>query len=137
MLLNVASSFLSVLVKDQSLQWMLGKSQIYYPKYILGYGRREDLLLSCHEFRLFLDRLLGVGIRWRSKHHTETRSQVLGAWSPSLDEDLDPLIGVEWVGLICGWGTSDACVSGYPAGIHCFVNRRFYETVRLGYGLTP
>ena len=23
-----------------------------------------------------------------------------GAWSPSLDEDLDPLTGVEWVGLV-------------------------------------
>ena len=27
------------------------------------------------------------------------------------------------------------CVSGYPAGIHWFMNRRFCETVRLGYGL--
>ena len=34
-------------------------SHIYYPKYILGYGCREDLLLSCHGFRLFLDRLSG------------------------------------------------------------------------------
>ena len=48
-------------VKDRPLQWMLGKSQIYYPKYILGYGRREDLLLSCHGFWLFLDRLIGGG----------------------------------------------------------------------------
>jgi hypothetical protein len=55
-----------------------------------------------------------VGIRWRSKHHTETGSQVLGAWSPSLHEDLDPLIGVERVGLICTWGTSEACVFGVP-----------------------
>jgi hypothetical protein len=45
------------------------------------------LLLSCHRFWLFLDRLLGVGIRWWSKHHTETGSQVLEAWSPSLDGD--------------------------------------------------
>ena len=47
----------------------------------------------------FPDRLLGVGIRWRSKHHTETVSQVLGDWSPSLDGDMDPLIVVERVGL--------------------------------------
>jgi hypothetical protein len=38
---------------------------------------------------------------WRSKHHTEVGPAVLGAWSPSLDGDLDPLIGVEWVGLAC------------------------------------
>ena len=47
-----------------------------------------------------------------------------GAWSPSLDGDLDPVIGVEWVGLVCVWGTNGACVSGYLAGIHWFVNRR-------------
>ena len=34
-----------------------GKSQTYYPKHILGYGRLEDLLLSCRGFRLFPDRL--------------------------------------------------------------------------------
>jgi hypothetical protein len=39
---------LSVLVKDRPLHKSLGKSQIYYPEHILGYGRREDLLLSCH-----------------------------------------------------------------------------------------
>ena len=61
---------------------------------------------------------LGEGIRWRSKHHTETGSQVLGAWSPSLNGDLDPVTGVEWVGLVCAWGTSKACVSGYPTEIH-------------------
>ena len=59
-----------------------------------------------------------MGIRWRSEHHTEIGSQVLGAWSLSLDRDLDPLTGVEWVGLVCAWGTSEACVLGYPAGIH-------------------
>ena len=59
-----------------------------------------------------------MGIRWRSKHHTKTRSQVLGAWSLSLDGDLDPLTGVERVDLVCVWGISEACVSGYPAGIH-------------------
>ena len=56
--------------------------------------------------------------RWRSKHLSEVGSQVLGAWSPSLDGDLDLLTGVEWVGLLCAWGTSEACVSGYPAVIH-------------------
>jgi hypothetical protein len=46
----------------------------------------------------------------RSKHHTEAGPSVLGAWSPSLDGDLDPSIGVERVGLACAWGTSEACV---------------------------
>ena len=98
---------------------------------------QEDLSFSCLGFWLFLDRLLGVGIRWRSKHYTKTRSQVLEAWSLSLDGDLDPLTGVEWVGLVFTWGTSEACILGYLAGIHCFTNHRFYEMVRLGYGLAP
>ena len=38
---------LSVSVKDWSLHKALGKSQTYYPEHILGYGRSEDLLLSC------------------------------------------------------------------------------------------
>ena len=35
-----------------------------------------------------------------------------------------PSTEVEWVGLICVWGTSEACVSGYPAGMHWFMNSR-------------
>jgi hypothetical protein len=34
----------------------------------------------------------------------------VGAWSPSLDEDLDPAIGVEWVGLCLCLGTNEAYV---------------------------
>ena len=49
----------SVSVKDQPLHWVLGRSRTYYSEHILGYGHKEDLLLSCHGFRLFLDRLLG------------------------------------------------------------------------------
>ena len=60
---------------------------------------------------------------------------MLGAWSPSLNGDLDPVTGVEWVGLVCAWGTNGACVLGYPAGIHWFVNRRFCEMIQLGYSL--
>ena len=48
-------------VKDRPLHWVLGKSQTYYPEHILVYGRREDLLLSCRVFLLFLDRLIGSG----------------------------------------------------------------------------
>jgi hypothetical protein len=32
---------------------------------------------------------------WRFKHHTEAGAAVLGAWSPSLDGDLDPMTGVK------------------------------------------
>ena len=38
-----------------------GKSQTYYPEHIHGYGRLEDLLLSCRGFWLFLDQLIGGG----------------------------------------------------------------------------
>ena len=58
-------------------------------------------------------------------------------WSPSLDGDLDPMTGVAWVGLVCAWGINGAFVSRYPAGIHWFMNHRFYEMVRLDYGLAP
>ena len=51
--------FLSVSVKDRPLHKTLGKSQIYYPEHILGYGRKKDLLLSCRGIRLFSDRLIG------------------------------------------------------------------------------
>jgi hypothetical protein len=61
---------------------------------------REGSLLSCRGFRLFSDRLLGVGNRWRCKHHTKAGPIVLGALSSSLDGDLDPSTGVEWVGLV-------------------------------------
>ena len=50
-----------MLIKNRPLHMTLGKSQIYCPKHILGYGRREDLLLSCRGIRLFLDRLIGGG----------------------------------------------------------------------------
>ena len=50
-----------MLVKDRPLHWVLGTSQTYYPKHILGYGRKEGLLLSCRGFWLFPDRLIGGG----------------------------------------------------------------------------
>jgi hypothetical protein len=39
---------------------------------------RKDWLLSCHGLWLFLDRLIGGGDRWRSKHHFEAGPQVWG-----------------------------------------------------------
>ena len=50
---------LSMSVKDRLLHWVLGKSRTYYPKHILVYGSREGSLLSCREFWLFPDRLIG------------------------------------------------------------------------------
>ena len=47
----------------------------------------------------------------------------MGAWSLSLEGDLDPLIGEWWAGPACAWGTSGACVSGYSAMIHWFMNQ--------------
>ena len=59
----------------------------------------------------------------------------MGAWNPSLDGDLDPVTGVWWVGPVCVWGTSEACVSGYPARL---VDPRIAAvSVRLAYSLAP
>ena len=52
---------LPVLFKDRPLHWILVRSQTYYPEHILVYGSREDSLLSCRGFCLFLDRLIGGG----------------------------------------------------------------------------
>jgi hypothetical protein len=54
--------------------------------------------------------VIGGLLGWRSKHHTEAGPVELGAWSPSLDEDLDPVTGVEWVGLVCARGADEAFV---------------------------
>jgi hypothetical protein len=56
--------------------WYSGHKFIILSTYLLmGAG---SSLLSCRGFWLFLDRLIGGGDRWRSKHRTETRSQALG-----------------------------------------------------------
>ena len=80
-------------VKDWPLHWTLGKSQTYYPEHILGYGRREDLLLSCHGFCLFLDRLIRGGDGGGPITALSLGLLEAGAWSPSLDGDLDPMTG--------------------------------------------
>jgi hypothetical protein len=74
----------------------------------MGAGRLVTLLSWV--LALFRPTIIG-GLRgWRSKHCTEAGPQVLGARSPSLDGDLDPLTGVERVGLICAWGTYEAYI---------------------------
>ena len=85
---------LSVSIKGRPLHKALGKSQTYYFDHILGYGRLENLLLSCRGFRLFPDRLLGFFWWRRSLHRTESGTQgrklgVLvwtGTWTPRIGE---------------------------------------------------
>jgi hypothetical protein len=105
-------------IKDHPLLWMVVRSQTYYPEQILAYesGKtRYSLIMGSGSFRT---NYYGWIIGWRSKHRTEVGPQVLGAWSLSLDGDLDLLTGVEWIGLIYAWGINEVCVSGYLAGIH-------------------
>jgi hypothetical protein len=73
----------------------------------MGAGRLVTLLSW---FWLFQTNCYGGLLGRRSKHHTEAGPAVSGAWSPSLDEDLDPVIGVEWVSLVCAQGIDKACV---------------------------
>ena len=79
-------------VKDRPLHWALGKSQIYYPEHILGYGHREDLLLSCHGFRLFLDRLIG-GRDGGGPCTALSPGLRSGGLESKFGRDLDPMIG--------------------------------------------
>ena len=72
-------------------------------------------MLSCRGFQLFSDRLIGGGDGGGLSTTLSPGLRCEGL-SPSLDEDLDPLIGEWWVGPACAWGISRACVLGYPAG---------------------
>ena len=73
---------LPVSVKNRSLHKTIGKSQTYYPKHILGFGRLEDLLLSCRGSGSFrTDCLGGFRVR-RSLHRTESRTQERGLGVP-------------------------------------------------------
>ena len=87
-------------VKDRLLHCILGKSQTYYPKHILVYGRREGLLLSYCGFWLFPDRLI-IGGDGGGLSTALSPGLKRGAWSPSLDGDLDPVTGEWWVGPAC------------------------------------
>ena len=75
-LVTLFSLFMSI--KDHPLLWMVVKSQTYYPEHILAYGSGKAHYALCCEFRLFSDRLIGGGERWRSKHHIEMGYQVWG-----------------------------------------------------------
>ena len=79
---------LSVSVKDQPLHKALGKSQTYYPEHILGYVCLEDLLLCCCGSISFrTDCQGGFWVEVLAPHRVWDTGA--GAWSPSLDGDLD------------------------------------------------
>ena len=106
---------LSVSVKDRPLQWTLGKSQIYFPEHILGYGHKEDLLLSCRGFRLCLDRLIGGGDVGGLSTALSPRL-MCGGLESKFGQGTRPLDRrvVGWSCLCLGY--KRVCVSGYPAG---------------------
>ena len=94
-----------------------GKSQIYYPKHILGYGRREDSLLSYRGFQLFRDQLSGFcfggggpctalspGLRGRGLEFEF-------GWGPKTPgQEGDGFV------LLMPWVQAGHVFSGYPAG---------------------
>jgi hypothetical protein len=109
---------LPVSIEDRPLLWMAVRSQTYYPEHILAYGSGKacySLIMGAGSFQTDC---YGWIIGWRCKHCIEAGPQVLGAWSPSLGGDLDPLIGVEQVDLVYARGIDEACVSRYPARLH-------------------
>ena len=73
---------------------------------------REGSLRSCRGFRLFPDRLIGGGERWRSKHHTETGSQVWGLWVQVWTGTWTPW--QEWNGLVLFVPGNDTLVHELP-----------------------
>ena len=80
---------LPVSVKDRPLLWMVVRSQTYYPEHILAYGSEKahcSLIVGSSSFGP-TDWRRGW---WRSKHHTESRTQEwglgvqvwMGTWTP-------------------------------------------------------
>ena len=125
----------SMSIKDRPLHWVLVKSQTYYPEHILVYGSREGSLLFCHEFRLFLDRLIRGG---DSGGLSTTLSLGLrcGGLESKFGLGPGPLDR-----RVMGW--SSFCL-GYKRGM-CFrvpsqdtlVHESPCDTIRLGYGRAP
>ena len=78
---------LSVSIKDRSLHMTLGKSQIIVPSTYLGMGAGKACCSLVTDPALFGP--TDGKRRWWRLHHTESGTQDVGAWSPSLDGDLD------------------------------------------------
>jgi hypothetical protein len=79
-----------VSIENCSLLWMVVRSQTYYSEHI-SYGSMKICYSLVMGFGSFQTDCYGGLFGWRSKHHTEARPAVLGAWSLSLDGDQDPL----------------------------------------------
>jgi hypothetical protein len=121
-------------IEDRPLLWMAVRSQT-----LLSWARaylweRKDLLLSCHEFWLFLDRLLGVNY-WVGGLSTALRPGLRCWWLgvPVWMRTWTPW--QEWNGMVLFVPEVQArrVFYGYLAGLHWFTNRCFYMTVRLGF----
>jgi hypothetical protein len=98
---------------------------------------REGLLLSCHGLRLFPDRLIRGGDRWRSKHCIKGGPQVWGLGLQVWTRTWNPW--QKWNGLVSLVPRVRArrVFFGVPSWAHWFANCCFYVTVRLDYTLAP
>ena len=89
------------------------------------YGRLEDLLLSCHGFRFFSDRLIG-GREGEGLSTALSLGLRCGGLESKFEREPGPLDRR---------GTSWSCLcSGYKRGVCLAIS---FEMVRLGYGLAP
>jgi hypothetical protein len=84
-----------VSIEDRSLLWTLVRLQTRYPTHILAYGSGKACYSLVMVLALSGPTVMGRLLGRRSKHRTKAEPQVLRAWSPSLDRELDPVIGVE------------------------------------------
>ena len=126
----------TVSVKDRPLHWIIVRSQTYYPKHILAYDSGKARYALVVGSGSFLDRLIrggdggGLSTTLRPGLKCGCLESKFGRGPGPLDRS-----GMGWSRLCLGY--ERACVSRYPAVIHWFANRCFYEMVRLGYGLAP
>ena len=99
----------------------LGRSLTYYPEHILAYGRLENLLLSCRGSGSFRTDCQGFFLVEEVLAPHRVWDSGAGAWSPSLDGDLDTQdghSGQESDGLVLLVPRVQAgrVFLGYPAG---------------------